>query len=294
MAESMAKLVKPCRCPVWCYLLLAVACVASVDPWHFVGPKRPNVKRVFPHRRAEGYFPGVDVELTEPPSRGSLLEKLQSSIPEDPSVGEHTEEVKLLREQTAILAQELRLLKELLQDGALADAIELSLSKVTEIQEPSLSSSPPEEPKVELEAPEDSIDEIGMSSLLSSQGTSYRHSESLEALDHLSKRVVERRVEGELPLGQDVNGLSPKVAGLLCGASTVVQRVVLDQGSLATCRDPNAGCVGRIRKAERSAGRMHTPSRDEVEAFIEENELNERAGEALRGAKPTNLSILSA
>lgn len=148
MAESMAKLVKPCRCPVWCYLLLAVACVASVDPWHFVGPKRPNVKRVFPHRRAaEGYFPGVDVELTEPPSRGSLLEKLQSSIPEDPSVGEHTEEVKLLREQTAILAQELRLLKELLQDGALADAIELSLSKVTEVQEPSLSSSPPEEPK---------------------------------------------------------------------------------------------------------------------------------------------------
>ena len=59
--------------------------------------------------------------------------------------------------------------------------------------------------KVELEAPEDSIGEIGMSSLLSSQGTSYRHSESLEALDHLSKRVVERRVEGELPLGQVPN-----------------------------------------------------------------------------------------
>ena len=151
MAESMAKLVKPCRCPVWYYLLLAVACVASVHPWHFVGPKRPNAKRApFPQSRraAEGYFPGVDVELPEPPSRGSLLEKLQSSIAEDPSVGEHTEEVKLLREQTAILAQELRLLKELLQDGVLADAIELSLSKVTsEVHEPSLSRSPPEEPK---------------------------------------------------------------------------------------------------------------------------------------------------
>ena len=49
------------------------------------------------------------------------------------------------------------------------------------------------------------MDEIGMSSLLSSQGTSYRHSESLEALGHLSKRVVERRVEGELPLGQVPN-----------------------------------------------------------------------------------------
>ncbi|CAK9076310.1 unnamed protein product [Durusdinium trenchii] len=83
------------------------------------------------------------------------------------------------------------------------------------------------------------------------------------------------------------NDLSHKVAGLLRSCSPLVQRVVLDQGSLATCRDPNAGCVGRIRKAEKSASSTFVaPSRDEVETFIEENELNERAGEALRGAAP--------
>ena len=40
-----------------------------------------------------------------------------------------------------------------------------------------------------------------MASLLAS-GSSFRHPDALEALGHLSKRVVERRVEGELPLGQ--------------------------------------------------------------------------------------------
>ncbi|CAL1131384.1 unnamed protein product [Cladocopium goreaui] len=131
-----------------------------------------------------------------------------------------------------------------------------------------------------------------MASVLAS-GSSFRHPDALDALGHLSKRVVERRVEGELPLGQDVNGLSSNVADLLRAAPVLVQRSVLDQGSLATCRDPNAGCVGRIRKAERAERGERSapvgfvaPSRDEVEAFIEENELNERAGEALRGAPP--------
>lgn len=39
-------------------------------------------------------------------------------------------------------------------------------------------------------------------------------------------------------------------AGRLRHAPEAVQRAVLGQGSLATCRDPNAGCVGRMRKAE--------------------------------------------
>ena len=55
--------------------------------------------------------------------------------------------------------------------------------------------------------------------------------------------------------------------------------------------------VGRIEKQqENNTASMSGSLIDfqEVEAFIEENELNERAGEALRGAKPTSLSILSA
>ena len=102
-----------------CAAALAVAAVSS--SWYFVVPQSRQKSLVA--RAAEGYFPGVEVETTEAPNRGSLLERLQEAIPEDEAVGEHTEEVKLLREQTAILAQELRLLKELLQDGSLADAI---------------------------------------------------------------------------------------------------------------------------------------------------------------------------
>ena len=98
-----------------------LAALACLSPWLFV--PAPRLRRTARGAAAEGYFPGVEVEVTEPPNRGSLLEKLQDAIPEDENVEEHTEEVKLLREQTAILAQELRLLKELLQDGALADAI---------------------------------------------------------------------------------------------------------------------------------------------------------------------------
>ena len=59
-------------------------------------------------------------------------------------------------------------------------------------------------------------------------------------------------------------------ADLLRVAPVLVQRSVLEQGSLATCRDPNAGCVGRIRKAERAERREGSvapgfvaPSRDE-------------------------------
>ena len=92
-----------------CAALAAVAAVSS--SWPFVVPSLRQKSLVA--RAAEGYFPGVEVEATEAPNRGSLLERLQEAIPEDEAVGEHTEELKLLREQTAILAQELRLLKEL-------------------------------------------------------------------------------------------------------------------------------------------------------------------------------------
>lgn len=185
-----------------CAAALAVAAVSS--SWYFVVPSLRQKSLVA--RAAEGYFPGVEVETTDAPNRGSLLERLQEAIPEDEAVGEHTEEVKLLREQTAILAQELRLLKELLQDGSLADAI----SQLQILPEVEGSPAPPEEEINQLpsstpapvEPPADSTDsELGMASLLAS-GSSFRHPDALDALGHLSKRVVERRVEGELPLGQ--------------------------------------------------------------------------------------------
>lgn len=180
---------------------------AVSSSWYFVVPQSRQKSLVA--RAAEGYFPGVEVEVvetTEAPNRGSLLERLQEAIPEDEAVGEHTEEVKLLREQTAILAQELRLLKELLQDGSLADAI----SQLQILPEVEGSPAPPEEEINQLpsstpapvEPPADSTDsELGMASVLAS-GSSFRHPDALDALGHLSKRVVERRVEGELPLGQ--------------------------------------------------------------------------------------------
>ena len=63
--------------------------------------------------------------------------------------------------------------------------------------------SPPQLNSVRSQfVPKDSTDsELGMASLLAS-GSSFRHPDALDALGHLSKRVVERRVEGELPLGQ--------------------------------------------------------------------------------------------
>eukprot|EP00435_Cladocopium_sp_Y103_P009641 s3956_g2.t1 len=190
------------------YAVALVALVAGAvsSRWHFVVPQRPRQNSVA--RAAEGYFPGVEVEATEAPNRGSLLERLQEAIPEDEAVGEHTEEVKLLREQTAILAQELRLLRELLQDGSLAEAV----SQLQLLPEVVGVPAPPEEEinrlpsstTVPVEPPGDPKEspELGMASLLASEGSSFRHRDAVEALGHLSKRVVERRVEGELPLGQ--------------------------------------------------------------------------------------------
>ncbi|CAJ1431069.1 unnamed protein product [Effrenium voratum] len=86
------------------------------------------------------------------------------------------------------------------------------------------------------------------------------------------------------------NNLQPRAANALRAASTQAQQYVLDQGSLQTCRDPNAGCMGRLKRAQAGESAppllFIPPSRDEVEAFIEANELNERAADALRGAPP--------
>lgn len=133
--------------------------------------------------RAVGYFPGADVEEKPLASRGGLVERL-SGLPEL-GVEEHTEELRLLREQTAILAQELRLLKEILQDGALEDVI-----AGAPVEQHSLPGAASQGQEV-----------LAMTDLLASSA-SFRHGAALDALKHLSKRVIERRVEGELPLGQ--------------------------------------------------------------------------------------------
>ncbi|OLP78685.1 hypothetical protein AK812_SmicGene41107 [Symbiodinium microadriaticum] len=88
------------------------------------------------------------------------------------------------------------------------------------------------------------------------------------------------------------NWLSGKAAAALRSVPSPVQRKVLEQGSLRSCRDPNGGCLSRINRAQAAtkapatAASFASPTRDEIEFFVEDNGLNERAAEALRGAPP--------
>jgi len=92
------------------------------------------------------------------------------------------------------------------------------------------------------------------------------------------------------------NDLDEAASNALHSASSVVQRDVLEQGSLASCREPSAGCMSRIRKAEAMYGEARKRAPEEgfnaasaeadVESFIQENHLNDRAAEALRGIPP--------
>ncbi|CAE7548788.1 unnamed protein product [Symbiodinium sp. CCMP2592] len=88
------------------------------------------------------------------------------------------------------------------------------------------------------------------------------------------------------------NCLSGKAAATLRSVASPVQRKVLEQGSLRSCRDPNGGCLSRINRAQAAtkapatAASVVYPTRDEIEFFVEDNGLNERAAEALRGVPP--------
>eukprot|EP00930_Biecheleria_cincta_P030698 TRINITY_DN21276_c0_g1_i1.p1 TRINITY_DN21276_c0_g1~~TRINITY_DN21276_c0_g1_i1.p1 ORF type:complete len:905 (+),score=178.73 TRINITY_DN21276_c0_g1_i1:64-2778(+) len=84
------------------------------------------------------------------------------------------------------------------------------------------------------------------------------------------------------------NGLNQRAADILLEATPAIRRAVLSQGSLASCRDPNAGCIGRVRKAQNSAPvpAQFPPALDEVEQFIGDNGLEARAAESLRLAPP--------
>ena len=58
-------------------------------------------------RGAAGHFPAREDLDVSPPNRQALLERLRQELPAS-NVEEHTEEVRLLRDQTALLAQDLR------------------------------------------------------------------------------------------------------------------------------------------------------------------------------------------
>ena len=57
-------------------------------------------------RGAVGHFPAREALEVSPPGRQTVLERLQAELPAS-NVEEHTEEVRLLRDQTALLAQDL-------------------------------------------------------------------------------------------------------------------------------------------------------------------------------------------
>lgn len=81
--------------------------------------------------------------------------------------------------------------------------------------------------------------------------------------------------------------LDERAAASLRGASPAVQQVVMERGDLSDCRNPSAVILSRVKDANRQGigswgggGQKAKPA--EVEAFLAENSLDERASEALR------------
>lgn len=171
------------------------AFVGRLDPFS-VGSSRKRQRR-----GAVGHFPAREDLDVSPPNRKALLERLQRELPAS-NVEEHTEEIRLLRDQTALLAQELRLLREVLQEGSLLSQIESlanGLGQEHEALTPPGVAEP--EPKVASTATA-ATSRLQFRDTLAGKGKAFRAPEALESLAHLSARVVERRRNGELPLGQ--------------------------------------------------------------------------------------------
>ena len=195
------------------------AFVGRLDPFS-VGSSRKRQRR-----GAVGHFPAREDLDVSPPNRKALLERLQRELPAS-NVEEHTEEIRLLRDQTALLAQdlrcdglqfaatvellclapcpmkELRLLREVLQEGSLLSQIESlanGLGQEHEALTPPGVAEP--EPKQVAPAATAATSRLQFRDTLG-KGKAFRAPEALESLAHLSARVVERRRNGELPLGQ--------------------------------------------------------------------------------------------
>lgn len=88
--------------------------------------------------------------------------------------------------------------------------------------------------------------------------------------------------------------LNERAASALRSVGPVVQKKVLDLGSLRGCRSTSAGCLGRIQRIQTGGGAsvsLHAsgappPTMQEIERFIAENHLNEKAAHALRTVGP--------
>ena len=114
--------------------------------------------------------------------------------------------------------QELRLLREVLQDGAFLSQVEESLGleggQMTEpAQAAQQSPQPaklPAQQATDTGIPTRSLEKIRFQDLIHTESgdgaattsRGFRQAEAVKSLDHLSARVVERRRQGELPLGQ--------------------------------------------------------------------------------------------
>eukprot|EP00931_Biecheleriopsis_adriatica_P011901 TRINITY_DN112999_c0_g1_i1.p1 TRINITY_DN112999_c0_g1~~TRINITY_DN112999_c0_g1_i1.p1 ORF type:complete len:183 (-),score=25.71 TRINITY_DN112999_c0_g1_i1:113-661(-) len=160
-------------------VLQAIAsCLALVQVPLFALPRSTTARNAM--APAEGYFPA----RTPPPDetiagRGGL-----ASVQQD----EEERETRLLREQTATLAQELGLLREVLQQvGPLLK----TRSVAADTSANSGSGAVPHGVR---------FNEIA--TLRSAGNLGHRRPEALDTLSHLSQRVVARRTAGELPLGQ--------------------------------------------------------------------------------------------
>ena len=98
--------------------------------------------------------------------------------------------------------KELRLLREVLQDGSLLSHLEDFIGNTNEVElaEP----SEPEDPKPQPAEPAKAGSEsrLGIRFQDLHGGPGFRQPEAVESLAHLSARVIERRRQGELPLGQ--------------------------------------------------------------------------------------------
>lgn len=81
------------------------------------------------------------------------------------------------------------------------------------------------------------------------------------------------------------NDLDERAADSIRGCNPEVQQVVMERGDLTDCRNPSAVILARIKDAgKRGVGSRGgaTAKPEEVEKFIEENTLDERAADALR------------
>eukprot|EP00930_Biecheleria_cincta_P058116 TRINITY_DN43967_c0_g1_i1.p1 TRINITY_DN43967_c0_g1~~TRINITY_DN43967_c0_g1_i1.p1 ORF type:complete len:247 (-),score=49.90 TRINITY_DN43967_c0_g1_i1:127-867(-) len=170
---------------------------------------------------AAGYFPGrpelaPDVQAA---SRKSMLQRL-ADIPGGLGMEEHTQELQQLREETAVLSQEMRLLIEELRSGGLEKAIRARRRPTTVPQEvkvetanarqeaaQSLTSANEVAADRKAETAESQLS-VRFNEVMAEREagtTGHRIQEAVDALKHLSQEVVARRKAGELPLGQVPN-----------------------------------------------------------------------------------------